>query len=363
MLQADGEPVDIVFVGHTAQVSGAEQVMLGLVDVAIDRGHHVSVACPTGPLSHALPDAARHVALPELGLHGESGVRRALATAEAVANWTRAARVLRHYLRDAHTRVIVNSLFALPAVRLATAHGKNVTWLVHDTLASTRQVFLARVGRRGVSRAVAVSEGTARPLKRLGYNVEVSCNGVRWPVEAAGIELHDPPVVGIMAALVPWKGHRVLLDAVAGIPDIHLDIAGRPFLGDEPYEAELRARAAEPDLAGRVRFLGHVEPLSTMRRWDVLASPSIEPEAGPLAVLEAMSLGIPVVCTRHAGYAYADAAVLVDPNDAVGLSEAIQRLIADETTRLRLSIRGRSRVADRHDMSKTLPQSLDRLIG
>ena len=134
----------------------------------------------------------------------------------------------------------------------------------------------------------------------------VSCpNGVRIPATATGATATDPshPVIGILAVLAAWKGHDVLLEAVARIPEVTLEIAGTAFPGSEDWERQLRERAARPDLAGRVRFLGHTDPETVFPRWDLIVSASTSPEAGPLGVLEAMAAGVPVLGTAHGGTA------------------------------------------------------------
>ena len=167
--------------------------------------------------------------------------------------------------------------------------------------------------------------------------------------------LHEPPVVGMLALLTPWKGHRVLLEAAARLPAVRVELAGGQFPGDEAYVAELRARARAADLAGRVRFLGAVDALATMAGWDVFVSASTSPEAGPLGVLEAMSLGLPVVVSDLGGAPeyVGDGGVAVPAGDAAALASAIDRLLGDATARRHLGERARARVAAHYDASST----------
>ena len=164
---------------------------------------------------------------------------------------------------------------------------------------------MALLGTHAVTRAVGVSEVTATSVRTLVRRA-VSCpNGVRIPATATGATATDPsrPVIGILAVLAAWKGHDVLLEAVARIPEVTLEIAGTAFPGSEDWERQLRDRAARPDLAGRVRFLGHTDPGTVFPRWDLIVSASTSPEAGPLGVLEAMADGVPVLGTAHGGTA------------------------------------------------------------
>ncbi|MFE0750446.1 glycosyltransferase family 4 protein [Gordonia sp. NPDC058843] len=355
----------IVFVAHTGQVSGAEKVMLDLIDVAVDRGHPVRVVCPDGPLPGRLPTGVDHVAIPPLGLSGERGLARLVGAGRLVRDWTRAGRILRRVSRSPGTSTIVNSLFALPAARIARPANR-ISWLVHDTLSSGRQRAVVRVSAPVVRRAVSVSEATAVPLVELGLPVVVAHNGVTWPVPALPTDLHDPPVVGMLALLTPWKGHAVTLDAVAELPDVHVEFAGGSFPGDADHVAALRDRAAQPDLAGRVRFLGHTDLRAALERWDVVISASVTPEAGPLSVLEAMAYGKPVIGTDHGGtteFLRGGAGVLVPPSDPAALASAIGRVLADVDLRRSLTGRARRRIADGHDKSATLPRMLDELLS
>ncbi|MEY1674342.1 MULTISPECIES: glycosyltransferase family 4 protein [Gordonia] len=355
----------IVFVAHTGQVSGAEKVMLDLIDVAVGRGHRVRVVSPDGPLPGRLPAGVDHVAIPPLGLSGERGVARLAGAGRLVVDWVRAGRILRRVSRTTGASTIVNSLFALPAARIARPTGR-VSWLVHDTLSSGRQRAVLRVSAPVIRRAVSVSEATAVPLAELGLPVVVAHNGVTWPVDALPADLHDPPVVGMLALLTPWKGHAVALDAVAALPDVDLEFAGGSFPGDADHVAALRDRAGEPDLAGRVRFLGHTDLRAALQRWDVVLSASVTPEAGPLSVLEAMAYGKPVIGTDHGGtteFLRDGAGVLVPPSDPAALAAAINRVLGDADLRRSLTAEARRRIADGHDKSATLPRMLDELLS
>ena len=88
--------------------------------------------------------------------------------------------------------------------------------------------------------------------------------------------------------------------------------------------------------------------MDAMRSWSVAVSASVEPEAGPLAVLEAMSLGIAVVATAHGGAVevVGSAGLLVEPKNVDQLRAAIERLLGDSDLRRRCSEAGRATVAE-----------------
>ncbi|GEE00343.1 glycosyl transferase family 1 [Gordonia spumicola] len=354
----------VVFVSHTRSFSGAEAVMLNLVAEAVDRGLRVLVACPAGAVADKLPSNVEHVELPSLGLSGGRGVGRAAAVARLASQWRRAGRILAAFDDDS-TRIVVNSLPALPAVRFGRLRG-TATWLVHDTVADRKQRLYVRIGSGALRRAVAVSDATAEPLRTSGFPVVVRVNGVRVDVDAAPLEHPGTPVIGILAALTEWKGHVPLLEAIAQVDDVRLEIAGEGFPGDEEHVERLRALAERPGLAGRVSFLGRADAGECLRRWTATVSASIRPEAGPLGVLEALAVGCPVIGTDHGGtadYLAAGCGLLVAPSDPQALASAVRRVVADPTLRADLAARGRARVRSRHDIDHTIPATLSALLG
>lgn len=356
---------NIVCVAHTAQVSGAENVLLRVVDEAVKSGYTVTVVCPVGQLSRKLPDGCCHRPIAPLGLSGQRGPARWAAVARLAVRSAVVGRMLSGLVRQPNTVTIVNSLLALPAVRMARPPG-GATWLVHDFVTSRKQRMVARLGRPVVRRAVTMAQAPADPLRAAGFPVVVSACGVPWPVPSLAGPLHKPPVVGMLALLTPWKGQEVLLDAVASVPGVEVEFAGGHFPGDEEYVAVLQERACRPDLVGRVRFLGHVDPQAAMRGWDVVISASTSPECSPLSVLEAMSYEKPVIGTSHGGTAefLADGAgLLVPPGDSVALAAAIVRVIGNEPLRRQLGVSGRERLRQHHDINRTLPELLQNLVG
>jgi glycosyltransferase involved in cell wall biosynthesis len=110
-------------------------------------------------------------------------------------------------------------------------------------------------------------------------------------------------LVAHVAHLLPNKNQRHLVEALARTPPrIHLALAGRPL--DPDYAAEVEATATELGVADRTHLLGPVEDVpGLLRSADVFAFASTD-EACPVAVLEAMATGLPVVVsdipgTRH----------------------------------------------------------------
>lgn len=366
MTDGSGGPraLRLVAVSHTGLYSGAEIVLERVLLRAAAAGWSVSCCAPPGPMADRLRRAGVSApVLPELKLPKGP---RVLAAMRAGVQALRAARRLRRAARNADV-VLVNGLLGLPAVRLARLRCP-VAWIVHDCITAPAAKTLLRVCAPAVAVALPVSAAVAGPVEAAGMTASVIHNGTPWPVEPAVPDETNPPIVGCNALLTSWKGQTVLLDAVAMLArqDVEVELLGGTFPKDGPYRAVLEERAARPDLAGRVRFLGHTsDVLATMRRWTVAVSASVQPEAGPLSVLEAMSLGIPVVATAHGGAPeiLRDAGILVSPGDPVALAGALDTLLTDSALRDQVRQSGPALVAAHFQLDAKLDEVLAALEG
>lgn len=330
------------------QVSGAEMVLLRDLTAARIDGWTVRCACTDGALVEELVDAGiAHIPIPDLRLPDGP---RLIALARLLARSVVTARRLRRTVRRDEI-VIANGVNTLPALRMARLRSRTV-FFGHDVLVRDDRLRVARFGAAAIDVAVAVSDAAAAPLRAIGIPTVVVHNGTAWPVDPAPEIAPSPPVVGCSALLTEWKGQHVLLEAMTRVTrrDAILELMGATLPKDGSYAATLERRAAEPDLAGRVRFLGHItDPMGRLRRWSVAVSASIDPEAGPLTALEAMSVGVPFVATDHGGVTevLGDAGLLVPPGDAEALAGAITRLLDDDELRARCHAAGPTAIVAR----------------
>lgn len=341
-----GAPPRVLAVNHTGLVSGAEAVLLRVLGAACLAGWPVVVASPDGPLAERSEAAGlAHLELPDLML--PSGPRRVAAANLAVAH-ARAARRLRRAADDCDL-VVANGIRVLPTLRLARPSAP-VVWIAHNLVDRPRWHKLLRVTAPVVDLVLAGSSAVIASLAMPRLPSRVVRYGTPWPVAPVPAARPGRPVVGCAALLTPWKGQDVLLEAVAHLarPDVSVELLGGSFPKDGTYVEALRGRAARSDLVGRVHFAGHLdEPMPAMRGWTVAVVASVDPEAGPLSMLEAMSIGLPVVATDHGGppELLGDAGLLVPPGDPTSLATAIARLIDDEELHRRCSLAGPRRVA------------------
>lgn len=350
----------LLAVSPTGLFSGAERVLVDSLLAAQARGWDVRCLSPAGTLADELLKLGIPVLnVPDMKLGSGPRVFAGLALA---LRWLAAARPLRSAARSADV-VLLNGALTLPALRMAHIKAPSC-WLVHDVLVRRDLRLLVRAAAPALTLAVAVSDAAAAYPSSLGVATKVARNGTRWPVAAAfGPATGEPPVVGLSAALTSWKGQHLLLEAAAELPrEVVIELMGGHFPKDASYVARLRARAERPDLAGRIRFLGRLDdPLARMRGWTVAVNASVEPEAAPLAVLEAMSLGLPIVATAHGGTTevLGEAGEGVPPGDAAALAAAIRGLLAQPDLAARRGAAGRAAVAKDYALALTTERFLD----
>jgi len=215
---------------------------------------------------------------------------------------------------------LTGTVCCAPPVRVHTLHG-----LPEPFLTEAAPSLKARVAYRGLDRGlrqftdvlVTPSHAMARLLaERIGYDLD------ELVVVPNGVDVPDQPIaagdrVGTIALLEPVKGLEYLIEAARLLP-------GERFVifGTGSQKAALRERAAGLD----VEFAGYVPSAEALTQLSVFVLPSIM-ENSPLALLEAMAAGIPVVASDVGGIPeYAPADALVPPRDPDALARAIARL-------------------------------------
>ena len=209
----------------------------------------------------------------------------------------------------------------------------------------------------------AISEDGLRDLRRIAgptaTPTPVIHVGVALPAVAREREAAPPgsPLrLLVPANLYEVKGHRYLVQALALLRERGVPVAAA-FAGQGYMRPQLEAQIASLGLGSDCRLLGQVAHAELLRQiaagsWDVVALPSVvtasgEKEGIPVALLEAMSHGVPVIGTDAGGVPELvtdGSGLLVPPGDAAALADAIERVARDAGLRERLGRQGRERV-------------------
>lgn len=311
-LRATGATVEIL-AADDARVDGAWDRREGVTRVAAPRGLFYAGGAPEAIAGGASGAAARFAA------------RLSVAVARRGRRWDA---VVAHWLAP-------SALAAIGArgPLLAIGHGGDVHLLARArllrpalALLARRRARLALVSRPLAAVATAAHASAADALVQpMGVDDDAAA-----AIAAARRDRPRARTVAILARLVPIKGVAVALDALARAPHLRLIVAG-----DGPDRASLEGRARALGLDERVTFVGWLDAAARDRllvEADAVCVPSIalpdgRCEGTPMAALEALAAGVPVVASATGGLASLVGAHLVPPRDTAALADALTRAV------------------------------------
>lgn len=189
---------------------------------------------------------------------------------------------------------------------------------------------------------------TLRLIREIPAPNSIVPNAVRAPILEPTPPRFDPPRLLCLGRLRSEKGFDLAVQALARLGDRHggtrLAVAG-----DGPDLEGLRQEAARMGVSDRTEFLGWAAPEDVpelILQASIVLVPSRR-EAFGLVALEAAMMGRPVVATAVGGLpeviADGKTGVLVPPEDASALADAISRLLADPERCSRMGVEARRR--------------------
>ncbi|MEX2214274.1 MAG: glycosyltransferase [Phycisphaeraceae bacterium] len=176
-------------------------------------------------------------------------------------------------------------------------------------------------------------------------------------------------VIGAVGRLSAEKGFNLLIQAAAKLigegHDIELWIAG-----DGDAKPELEKLIAQLKVGDRVKLLGFVsDTVGLYHAMDLFCLSSLR-EGLPNVVLEAMSMGVPVVSTKVAGVPKmitdGENGLLVDIGDADLLTDALRKSVRDPGMRNHLATQGRSLIEKEYSFTRRMEKVkaiYDRVLG
>lgn len=355
----------VVYLDHTAALSGGELALLRLLGACQGVDPHVILA-EDGPLTRRLADAGISCEVMPMdetarGLGRGNVSPRGLpigASLRAGAYTARLARRLRALRPDlVHTNSLKAAVYGTAAARMA---GVPVIWHLHDRLSADYLPGSAVRLMRGIARTLphaivansAISRATLPPVR---CRVEIIPCPVEMTDAAEPADRHGRPLhVGMVGRIAPWKGQHLFLEGFArAFPggDERAVLIGAPLFGEHDYEATLLDEVGRLGLEGRVEFRGFRDDVpAELGRLDVLVHSSMIPEPFGQTVLEGMAAGLPVVVPDAGG-----PADIVDDGrtglhygmaDPTSMAGALRRLHGDPLLRARLGDDARAAMAE-----------------
>ena len=252
--------------------------------------------------------------------------------------------------------------------------------VAYSFTAHAHDLYMHQLGleRRAADAAfvVTISEFNRKIL------AELASDGVPVHVVHCGVELDGyryrpraPEREGdvralCVAALREKKGHRVLFEAIAsdrpGLSRVSVDVVGNGRLREE-----LEMHAARLGLGERIRFYGGLtepEVAAKLDEADVFVLPSVVERSGdtegiPVALMEAMAAGVPVVTSRITGVPElvrdGETGLLAEPGDVRDLADKLTEVLEDPDGARARAVSGRRLVEREFELNSSAEQLLE----
>lgn len=228
--------------------------------------------------------------------------------------------------------------------------------------------WLAKLKYRCYDRVIVISEGIRRVLISEGVRserislVHSAVDTDRFKPDGDAVwfrqEFHLKPMertVGVIAQLIPRKGHAVLIQGMPGILAKHPDVRFL-FLGRGPLEGRLQEECRRRGVQDRVIFAGFRNDIHRILPClDLVAHPALMEGLG-VSLLQAAACGVPVIASRVGGIPetvrHGENGILAPPGDPVALDEAITALLDAQETRQKMGEAGRRLVSELFSISR-----------
>ena len=333
---------------HSGNLFGGVETMLLTIAAhqqATPNTEHIFALCFQGQLSELL--AQLGPLPPDLG------------PARASRPWTvlRARKRLRSVITEQDPAIVIcHAPWAQavlgPAVR--DTGRTSVYWQHGITKRDTWVERWARYTRPDL--VIANSKFTARSVPNIYSGV--SCDVILCPVENQSTTVRardevrrevgtnpNSTVIIQVSRMEPWKGHRLHLEALAGLRDLDdwecWIVGGAQRPEETRFMDEMQSLANSAGITDSVRFLGQRSDVpDLLAAADIFCQPNLGPEPFGIVFIEALYAGLPLVTTAMGGpleIVDDSCGVLTPPGDARGLATELRGLICDRERRLRLA--------------------------
>jgi glycosyltransferase involved in cell wall biosynthesis len=310
--------------------------------------------------------------LPELARTGASHINLPVHSKNPLTMWKniRALRkiIYRYNVNIVHARSRAPAWSAFYACRNTRAHFMTTCHAPYNIKSESKRFYNSSIAQG--ERVIAISNFVADYLKK---NYKIDDTRIRLIPRGIPMDRFHPTAVtpermiglandwripdGSSIVMLPgrltrWKGHKVLIDALASLErkDLFCVIIGSDQ-GRKEYRAELEAYIKEKNLGGSVRMVDHCKDMpAAYMLASVVVCPSIEPEGFGRVPVEAQAMGRPIIAADHGGAQETiipgQTGWLVEPSNPQALANAIEEAMAlNPTQRAMLATRAMAHVA------------------
>lgn len=339
------KPLNIVHTESSCGWGGQEIRILTEAEGMARRGHQLTLLCPQQAPIYS--EAKRR----GLSVEALPIARKKLAGALALRRWLKT-----------HPTDIINSHSSTDSWLSAVACQ---FWAGAPTLVRTRHVSAPITNRtttrwlytRATRHIVTTGEKLRETLIRDNHFPAEMITSVPTGIDterfqpgdkiAARQQLglpEDAFIIGIVATLRSWKGHRHLIEAFAALPGELTQ--GRPLhlliVGDGPQDENIRQQIAELAIEQRVTLPGNQQDVVPwMQALDIFTLPSYANEGVPQGILQAMLCGLPIISTPIGSITEAihhdKTGLIIKPENPRELGAALSQLITDNDLRSTLA--------------------------
>jgi L-malate glycosyltransferase len=369
-------PFSILLFGTQMAVGGAQKVLLDQARWFQARGYQVTAAFfyDRDHLHEKWLDEFPFPIMKLSSFHkGRRGIQNALSITKGLWQlWKLIKRenfeVIETFTHDSNTLALPLAWMGGIPVRIATHHG------IVAGIRPWREKLHAWLINHGIAQCiVAVSAMTRQKLLDEGIQPEriiVIPNGIP-PLQIEGVDkaqvrkevgvgVNDPFLLAV-GRLVPSKAHSILIDAMPAVLK-QFPNAKTGICGDGIMHSQLEAQIQALELKNSVKLLGHSDYVEKfLASADIFVMPSFW-EGLPIALLEAMSAGLPVIATKVEGIdevvVEGENGLLIPTGDVQALANAIIKLLADPKTCHLMGSASRTRILGSYSVDLMCEQYL-----
>lgn len=339
---------------------GAEQ---GCIDIAAEltkAGSTAIVVSHGGPRVH------------ELARHGATHINLPVHSKNPLTIWRNIARlrtvIKKHNVDIVHVRSRAPAWSAMMACKKTTARYMATCHAPYNISGKAKRFYNSAIAKG--ERVIAISNHVANYLLE---NYKIDRRNIRLIHRGISLDKFHPNIItpaqiikvssewrlpdGASVVMLPgritrWKGHHVLIDAMAKLnrPDVFCVLIGSDQ-GRIEYRQELEEAIREKNLGGQIRIINHCDDMPAAYMLStVVVSASTDPEGFGRIPVEAQAMGRPIIATDHGGAQETvlrnETGWLIPHSDSDALAKAIEEVLSlDPTQRSILATRAMSHVA------------------